>query len=113
MPERKKPVRGLQDLRTISGKIDMVAEPYRAYMRISCLEMEKWRRQKERESAMMRVRHIDARFREIEAEKTALLRATGYRRKVGQMESLGSADDVMGERNLSPDQTKGCFKLRY
>ena len=38
-------------------------------MRISCLEMEKERRGKERQSAVKRVKEISARFREIEAEK--------------------------------------------
>jgi hypothetical protein len=38
-------------------------------MRISALEMEKARRGLERKSAMQRIKDIDARFREIGAEK--------------------------------------------
>ena len=41
-------------------------------MRMSHLEMEKIRRNKEKESAMHRVKNIDKRFQEIEAEKEAL-----------------------------------------
>lgn len=79
MTARKKNIRGLQDLRTLSGNVDMVHEPYRAYMRISCLEMEKARRGKERESAMHRVKNIDARFKEIDAERDRLLQQLGER----------------------------------
>lgn len=67
-------IRGLHDIRTYSGKVDIFHEPYRAYMQISCLEMEKARRSKERDSATQRVRQIDARFREIEKEKAYLLK---------------------------------------
>ncbi|HUT04011.1 MAG TPA: hypothetical protein VM163_08995 [bacterium] len=70
----KRTVRGVHDLRTYSGKVDIFQEPHRAYMQISCLEMEKVRRSKERDSAMQRVRQIDARFREIEKEEAYLLK---------------------------------------
>ena len=48
----KRAVRGLQDIRTLSGSVDQSTIPYRAYMKVSCLEMEKLRRQQERASAM-------------------------------------------------------------
>lgn len=66
-------IRGVQDIRTISGKPDIVNEPYRAYMRITALEMEKARKTKEKESALDRVRTIESRVKEIEAEKASLL----------------------------------------
>jgi len=75
IPKRTIPIRGLTDIRTLSGSVDQAAIPYRAYMKISCLEMEKLRRGKERESAEHRMKNIDARFQEIEAEKAALLQA--------------------------------------
>ena len=98
MPERSKPIRGLQDIRTISGKVDMVSEPYRAYMKITCLEMEKARRGKERESAMGRVKKIDARFEDIETEKTALLK------------TLEKSDKPNRATNRNND---GGFKIKY
>jgi len=73
----KRTVRGVRDIRTYSGKVDIFSEPYRAFMQISALEMEKARRGQERESAVQRVRQIDARFREIEKEKAYLLKGLG------------------------------------
>jgi hypothetical protein len=73
----KRTIRGVQSIRTYSGKVDIFSEPYRAFMQISALEMEKARRSKERESAMQRVRQIEARFREIEQEKAYLLKGLG------------------------------------
>ena len=69
----KRNIRGLQDIPTNSGKVDQICAPYKAHMRISHLEMEKVRRNKEKESAMARVKNIDKRFQEIEAEKESLL----------------------------------------
>jgi hypothetical protein len=73
IPQRN--TRGLQDIRTLSGQVDQTFLPYKAYLRIGCLEMEKARRGVERSSALSRVSNIDARFQEIEAEKAALLEA--------------------------------------
>jgi flavoprotein len=73
MSANKKILRGLQDIRTLSGRVDRAIVPYKEYMKISCLEMEKSRRRKERESAMQRVKNIDMRIREIDAEKAVLL----------------------------------------
>lgn len=63
----------MQNIRTRSGTSDQVSEPYKAFLRIGALEMEKSRRGKEKECAVIRVQNIDARFREIEAEKADLL----------------------------------------
>jgi len=79
IPKRTMPIRGLTDIRTLSGSVDQAAIPYRAYMKLSCLEMEKLRRGKERESAVHRMRNIDARFQEIETEKAALFDSLGGR----------------------------------
>jgi len=65
--------RGIQDIRTLSGAADEIARPHRAYMRVACLELEKFRRRQERDSAAARVRNIDGRFREIEAEQETIL----------------------------------------
>ena len=69
------PVRGLRDIRTLSGRANETLHPHMAYMRITCLEMERARRNKERASATSLVGKIDARFKEIEVEKDRLLRA--------------------------------------
>lgn len=103
----KRSIRGLQDIRTHSGSVDQIREPYRAYMRVTCLEMEKTRRGRERESAMHRVRNIDARFKEIEAEKDALLEALGERDR----KDSADASDLAGE-TVQQGGREG-FKVRY
>ncbi len=67
-------MRGVRNLRTLSGRADQMSIPYRAYMQITCLEMEKARRTTERRSASQRIAEIDARMKEIEAEKAELLK---------------------------------------
>src|SRR5271157_539996 len=76
-------IKGLQDIRSHSGRAREGAIPHKAYMRLSCLEMEKFRRARERESAMVRVRNIDARFREIDSEEAMILRAINKQDKTG------------------------------
>jgi len=68
------PQRGMRDLKCQSARAGGPREPYRAFIAISALEMEKARRGRERESALQRIRMIDARFLEIEAEKASLLK---------------------------------------
>jgi hypothetical protein len=68
-------VRGLRSIRTLSGKVDHKSAPYRAYMQITCLEMEKARRESERQSAARRISELDSRLWEIETDKTEILKA--------------------------------------
>ena len=106
MITRKSNLKGLQDIRTLSGNVDMVFEPYRAYMKISCLEMEKARRGNERKSALHRLKNIDARFKEISEEKKALLRSLG---------DIANKKQDSLHRGNSPDrcrEPKG-FKIKY
>ena len=103
----KRNLRSLQDIPTLSGRVDQVSEPYRAYMRISCLEMEKVRRGKERESAMHRVNNIEERFREIEKEKALLLKRVGG---LNTIKTLSTSGNIPKQRSsLHP----GAFKIKY
>jgi flagellar motility protein MotE (MotC chaperone) len=104
MAPPKRTIQGMQDIKTISGKPDILNEPYRAYMRITAIEMEKARKNKERESALHRVRNIEARFKEIEAEKEKLLEALDDRR-------FGPTPGASGEGTTAPH--RGGFKFRY
>jgi hypothetical protein len=65
--------KGLRDIFTLSGRVDRVSLPYRAFLKISCLEMEKARRTRERVAALKTMEKIDIRLQEIEKEKAALL----------------------------------------
>jgi hypothetical protein len=97
--------RGLRDIGTLSGRVDRVSLPYRAYLKISCLEMEKVRRTKEMEAAKQSIASIEARLQEIEAEKAALLTA------------LGDLADNLVQKALNPEPRPrphgGGFKIRY
>lgn len=105
----KKKIRGLQDIRTLSGNVDQKSVPHRAFMRITVLEMEKARREKERDSALGRVRNIEARFQEIEEEKEELLRTVGVRKN--DPETRASGPDLKTDSEHNPD-ARG-FKIRY
>jgi hypothetical protein len=73
-------------------------------MRVACLELERFRRNKERESAVARVRQLDSRFREIESEQAAILNMLGK----------GNAAQGAGRPPGSPPETqRSAFKLKY
>ena len=106
----KRIMRGVQDIRTLSGRVDEGTIPYKAYMKLSILEMEKFRRGKEKQSALERVRNIDQRFRDIEAERQKIitaLEAKGIRR---QRLPGGSEEPPT---TAAPRTTTGPFKIRY
>jgi hypothetical protein len=90
MAIQKKILRGVRDLRTLSGRVDAGSIPYMGYMKIASLEMERARREKEKDSAMHLIRSIDARFQDIEAEKHRLLSALA----LGERGDGGSAGPV-------------------
>jgi len=107
---QKKIVRGLQNIRTYSGRSDQVSEPYKDFLRIGALEMEKARRAKERESAMLRVKVIDERFRDIDAEKAEILKELDLRNNI----AVGI--DAPGKKNnpgSNPNRIPGGFKISY
>jgi len=72
---KSKPIRGLQDIRTMSERISHTDNPQRKYLTLAMLELEKARRNKERQSAGQRVENIDRRVGEIEEEQASLLAA--------------------------------------
>ncbi len=101
------PRRTMRDIRTLSGKVDRIANPYMAYMQITCLEMEKARKGRERASALQRVESLNGRIRDIEAEKAALLRALAERQAVSR-----PAVSSPGSRPV-PARSAGGVKIRY
>ena len=100
--------KGLPDIRTISGKADQAAfVPFKAYMRLFCLEMELFRRGKEKESAIQRVNNINARFEQIEAEKAALSNAL-------DQENRGATADTRSiESRQAHRRRMQGFKIKY
>jgi uncharacterized protein involved in exopolysaccharide biosynthesis len=101
------PRKTMRDIRTISGRVDRIANPYMAYMQITCLEMEKARKGRERASALQRMELINARLRDIEAEKATLLRALTERG------AAPAATQPSPGNWPAPSRRTGGFKLRY
>lgn len=101
------PRRTLRDIRTLAGRVDRIATPYMAYMQITCLEMEKARKGRERAGAIQRVEIIDARLRDIEAEKAVLVHALAGR----EAAPAPALPDAEGRR--PPRRGAGGLKLRY
>jgi len=101
------PLKGLNNIRTLSGRVDRISLPYRSYMQITCLEMEKARRDMERNSASQRIAVIDARLAEIEKAKQDLLQAVAAPGQ-GMPERLPSL-----ELKPTPRRSAGGFKIRY
>lgn len=100
-------IRGLRDIRTHSGRVDTTHIPYMRYMRITALEMEKARREKEKSSAQARIRSIDLRLSEIEDEKRALLAEDGERSNAGTRPRAGA------ESAHAPHDINRGFRLKY
>ncbi len=120
---RSNNIRGLRDIRTYSGKVDVAGVPYLAFMKISCLEMEKARRGKERNSIFNRMRNIDSRISDIDAERDLLLKALG---KLEESDASRTAtNDGTRQRNgimrnrsnvqfsTGGNKDKDGFKIRY
>ncbi len=95
------PRRGLQDIRTLTGRVRQATRPHEAYLRISHIEMERARKTQEREKARQLMADIDARLGEIEAEKDSLLRAMKERSGLPAPGPSG------------PRPGRGGFKIKY
>jgi hypothetical protein len=100
----KRILRGVQDIKTISGRVDKGSVPYKAYMKLSVLEMEKYRRGKEKSSALTRVAHIDQRFQDIERERDEILK---------NMEIQERGVPARRISSVAPKTNTGTFKIRY
>lgn len=77
MTSRVMPPRGLQSLRTSTGGSGKKVPAYKAYLRVSFLELERTRHGQEIGTAQARVERMLERCREIEREKEAILAASG------------------------------------
>jgi len=108
MPEIKRIVRRLQNIKTLTGRVEDFATPYKAYMKLSILEMEKFRRNKEKESALARLRTIDRRFEEIEKDMQQTLKAMDAREVVPAHRIKRPTSSAS-----EPCQDSGSFRIRY
>ena len=65
--------KSVNDIKTHAGTVNQTFLPHKAYMRISCLEMEKAHCVREMENARRRIDAIKKRLEEIETETDTLL----------------------------------------
>ena len=101
------PSRGLQDIHTMSERISEVDNPQRKYLALAMLELEKARRNKEKQSANQRVANIDQRMVEIVAAQTDLLAAD-------KADLDTSVPAGQSGRPAGANAQSGCgFKLAY
>ena len=99
--------RTMRDIKTLSGRVDRIANPYMAYMQITCLEMEKARKGREKAAALQRVQNLDARLGDIELQKASLLRALAERA------TTSGSGEITSESRPACGRTTGGLKLRY
>jgi hypothetical protein len=101
------PRRGVQDIRTMSERINDADNPQRKYLTLAMLALEKARRSKEKLSANQRAANIDQRLAEINLEQADLLAAA-------QAEQEGFARARRRVRAKEKDaQLKNGFRLSY
>ncbi|NMH66458.1 hypothetical protein [Shewanella salipaludis] len=108
MSKRKPTIKGLVDIRTLSGRGVSGQKVYQIYLKLGTLEMEKLRRQKERDNVLERMNTINHRLQSIDAEIDMLRRG---------IEALTAtevgADKVDAANNSAASGPKRGFKLRY
>jgi len=106
------PRRTMRDIKTISGRVDRIANPYMAYMQITCLEMEKVRKGRERAAALQRLEILNARIRDIDNEKASVLRALSARETAQAVEVPNTRLPSLGARSGST-RGAGGMRIRY
>lgn len=107
MPPPPRILRGIKHIRTRSGAPDQTLVPYKAYMVITALEMEKFRRETERQNLITRLKNVSARLRFIGTEKAALLE------RLSQLHTRVSVARRASGLNAAGRQPAGGFKLKY
>lgn len=73
METRRRIFRGLADIPTRSGQTDTLSSTHKIFLKLSYLEMEKARFEKEKSRIAQQIKHLDARILEIEEDQRTLL----------------------------------------
>ena len=111
MPPPKRIIRGVKDIRTRSGTPDQVIVPYKAYMAITALEMEKFRRETERDNLILRLNNVNDRLQTVESEKAALLQRLSKETAGRPCRRAIKSSRPLAERPGAG--TAGGFKFQY
>ena len=85
--------KGMNDIKTHAGIVDQTFLPHKAFMRISCLEMEKAHRIREMESSRRRIETVKKRLKEIEIETDTLMNRIKSDTKEGGILSKKTSDN--------------------
>ena len=88
--------KGLNDIKTHAGTVDQTFLPHKAFLRLSCLEMEKAHRIKEMESSRWRIEAVKKRLKEIEIETDTLMNRIKADTKEGGILSKKTTDKNKG-----------------
>lgn len=67
-----RPRKGLADVRTLSGRVDQDHLTYRTYFKLGALEMQRLRKQKEKDAALYRITDINESLSLINNELASL-----------------------------------------
>ena len=106
--KRKSAIKGVADIRTLSGRNVLEQQAYQIYLKLGALEMEKLRRQKEKESALGRINDINHRLQHIDDEIDTLCQS------LKQLPAAENRSDDEDSALTSPlAGHKRGFKLRY
>jgi hypothetical protein len=111
MSPPKRIIRGVKDIRTRSGTPDQVIVPYKAYMAVTALEMEKFRRETERDNLTRRLQTVNARLETVESEKEVLLQRLG--REAGGRPARRPIHSSRPVGNYPATGHAGGFKFKY
>ncbi len=105
MSVRVLPSRGLAELRTLAGRADRQIPSYKAFLRVSFLELERARHDQEIATARRRLDFMVARCRAIDAEKSEILASA---------DALPPPPPPEAPRGRRPDQPgKPGFRFAY
>jgi hypothetical protein len=81
-------VRGISSVRTLAGRSDTSSSPQKAYLRLSLIELESARYAQEIVAVQRRLAALQARSREMDTEKAALL--AGVTMPIHERERIGT-----------------------
>ena len=112
MPIQRKCFRSVKDIKTHAGSVGQTFYPHKAFMKISCLEMERAHRIKEREGARLRIKVIDDRLNEIDREKNVLLDRINIANTMQAGEKEHSEPDDALNKKTTNKNSRGLV-LRY
>jgi hypothetical protein len=113
MPPPNKTVRSLRSIRTHSGTIEGTIIPYKAYVVVTTLEMEKFRREAERAKLITRFEFIKTRLEFIESEKADILRRMGRGPDRSPIEDRTPLESQEPTLSATPTHARTGFRMKY